>query len=148
VLTRTTRPLAGAELLDARKRALTAQTMLTGALVAGFVAAWRERRSIVGKSDTLLEEDLEAGLAEVFSIAARGVVRANPDFEETPAFLLEVADGLVFLAGPYLQGLASSPSREIEIVRLPRSKRVLSFTSRGEPLPFFEPAPTARYGAR
>ena len=109
--------------------------MAAGALLAFRM---RRRRDLRQGTEALVAEDLRGGEAEVARFEIERAHRVSGE-GPYPAFLLEVGgDRLLYLEGAYLERPVAEgafPSREVETVRLPLSRRLLAFRPRGGALP-------------
>jgi hypothetical protein len=119
------------------------------ALIAGIAVieriwrAWKKRF----KLPSAYQEDLEEGKVEVLHVRATDVAEIEEVEDLGLNFFLDVGDSqLLFLTGQYLYELAhhigedevkrpgTFPNRQLEIVRAPRSRRLLGVACHGEPL--------------
>jgi len=130
------------------------------ALMAGIAIIERTWKGWIKKFEApnAYRQDLEDGKVEVLRVRAKGAVAVEEVEDLGLSFFLDVGDAqLLFLTGQYLYELACDigedevgrpgvfPNQQFEIIRAPRSRRLLGVECRGQP---FRPSSTYRVPRR
>ena len=109
-------------------------------LVLGYLV-YRSRQE-VNEWDDVFAADRRACVVEVHTLPLAAAVRLTTDDEEAPGwpmFLVQCTDGRrVYLEGEYLSEPvkdAGFPRQTLELIRMPRARRMLLARSQGAPVP-------------